>query len=417
MDGVLVLGIRYTTVSDLIDSHSATWKPEILFDIFDETQARKICSIPLSKAGLSDVVNWRPDGSGVYSVKSGYRLLCNGISSSPSITPPSLDSLLSRFYNEMWAVKIPSKIRITMWRIFNNFLPTYANLQSRRLNVVNACPFCLISSETVEHIMRDCCFVRELLVRQYVHFPFPSAEIEWKEWLALTFCNFIDQQKSIMMVTFWAVWYSRNKLVHEGISPSVSQSLSFIKAFIRESGSPNPLTNIGAGACRSRWSAPELNVVKCNFDSAFDVQHNESTSGIICRNSDGLIMASGTVPHWYVVDAFMAEAFACLQAVIFANELGFRRVVFEWDSLTVIRRVSASTPDNSVISTVIHDIREAVKELESVAFNFVHREVNSAAHALAREGRGHMHPRYWIEEAPLGATSAAAVDRKKLNAN
>ncbi|KAL4377922.1 hypothetical protein GQ457_02G012820 [Hibiscus cannabinus] len=103
-------------------------------------------------------------------------------------------------------------------------------------------------------------------------------------------------------------------------------------------------------------------------------------------------MAFKTVPHWNVVYAFMVEALACLQAVIFPNELSFRRMVFEGDSLTVIMRVSASISDNFVISPVIHDIREVAKELESVVFNFIHREGNNDAHTLAREGKGHHLP-------------------------
>ncbi|KAK8693769.1 hypothetical protein V6N13_071338 [Hibiscus sabdariffa] len=112
----------------------------------------------------------------------------------------------------------------------------------------------------------------------------------------------------------------------------------------------------------------------------------------------------------------MAEELACLQAMIFAIELDFRRVVFEGDSLAVIRRVSASSYDYSVISPIVNDIREAVKGLKSVVFNFVHREGNNAAHALAREGRGFRLPRFWIEEAPCGVTSATALDWEKLNA-
>ncbi|KAK8693770.1 hypothetical protein V6N13_071339 [Hibiscus sabdariffa] len=175
------INIVYTTVSDLIDPYSATWKVDTLFDIFDEVQARKICSIPLSKAGHSDVVNWRPDGSGIYFVKSGYRLLCNDMNSSSGIAHPSHVSLLSRFYNEMWVVRVPSMIPIIMWRIINNFVPTYANLQSQRLSMINVFPFCLISSETVEHIMKDCWFVQDLFHRQYVHLPFSLAAKEWND--------------------------------------------------------------------------------------------------------------------------------------------------------------------------------------------------------------------------------------------
>ncbi|KAK9035619.1 hypothetical protein V6N11_077653 [Hibiscus sabdariffa] len=274
MDGVLVLDT------------SATWKVDTLFDIFDEVQARKICSIPLSKAGHSDVVNWRPDGSGIYFVKSGYRLLCNDMNSSSGIAHPSHVSLLSRFYNEMWVVRVPSMIPIIMWRIINNFVPTYANLQSQRI-----------------------CFIDNMFI-----------------------------------------------------------SLSHLQ---RRNGMIRPTV-----LC-SRWSAPALNIVKY---------------------------------------AFMAEELACLQAMIFAIELDFRRVVFEGDSLAVIRRVSASSYDYSVISPIVNDIREAVKGLKSVVFNFVHREGNNAAHALAREGRGFRLPRFWIEEAPCGVTSATALDWEKLNA-
>ncbi|KAK9007173.1 hypothetical protein V6N11_051005 [Hibiscus sabdariffa] len=165
------------------------------------------------------------------------------------------------------------------------------------------------------------------------------------------------------------------------------------------------------------WSAPVLNVVKCNFNSAFDVQCNGSTSGTLCQNTDGIIMEARVVPDWNVADAFMAEALACLQAVIFANELGFRRVVFEGDSLAVIRRVSASFSDYSVISPIVNDIREALKGLESVSFSFFHREGNKSSHSLARDGRGFSLPRFWIEEAALGATSVATLDWEKLNAD
>ncbi|KAK8611942.1 hypothetical protein V6N13_131976 [Hibiscus sabdariffa] len=156
----------------------------------------------------------------------------------------------------------------------------------------------------------------------------------------MAFCNFNEQQKIVMMVTFWVVWYSRNKLVHERILPSVPDSLSFIQAFIRECGSPISLVAVEPTLPCSKWSAPALNIVKNNFDAAFDVQ------------------------------------------LIFAIELGFRNVVFEDDSLAVIKRVTM---------------------------------LLMLSLALAREGRGFRLPRLWIEEAPPGATSTAALDWEKLN--
>ncbi|KAK8977317.1 hypothetical protein V6N11_030636 [Hibiscus sabdariffa] len=68
---------------------------------------------------------------------------------------PSFSLQLSKFYFELWAITLPAKVKITMWRIVNNFMPTFDNLRGRRLIVVNRCPICKSSVETIEHAMRD----------------------------------------------------------------------------------------------------------------------------------------------------------------------------------------------------------------------------------------------------------------------
>ncbi|KAK8697515.1 hypothetical protein V6N13_113660 [Hibiscus sabdariffa] len=44
--------------------------------LFDTVHVRKICAIPLAKSELSDELVWRYDGSGKYTVKSGYPFEC-----------------------------------------------------------------------------------------------------------------------------------------------------------------------------------------------------------------------------------------------------------------------------------------------------------------------------------------------------
>ncbi|KAL4379005.1 hypothetical protein GQ457_02G014010 [Hibiscus cannabinus] len=351
------IDISYTYVSDLIDSANATWKVDVLEALFDEARVSRICSIPLSKAGLSDEIVWRPDGSGVYTVKSGYRLIWGDLSSSTGTNSSSHNMFMSRFYNEMWAVNLPSKIKINMWQITNNFLPTFENLQIRRLDVSNICLLCRASCESIEHLMRDCSFIKTLFDMQGVQLLSVSPDSVWND-----------------------------SLVHKQVSP-----------------------------CRIGWSGPVEDVIKCNFDSAYDALSRESMSGFICRDNVRLIMASGVTFHRHVAYTFVALALACLQATIFAKDLGFAKVVIEGDSLTVIKKVCSSTPDGSLIGPIIHDIREASKGFESVIFGFVHRDANITAHTLAREGRGQRSSMFWIEEAPPGTTAAAARDWERLN--
>ncbi|KAK8655433.1 hypothetical protein V6N13_108008 [Hibiscus sabdariffa] len=118
---------------------------------------------------------------------------------------------------------------------------------------------------------------------------------------------------------------------------------------------------------------------------AYNAITKASTSGVICRNNSGFIMASCVYPHLHVADAFVAEALSCLQAMF------------------------------CMISSIVHDIIEAAREFESVTYCFVRCEANNAAHILAREGRSLFSPRYWIEEALLGATTAAELDNEGLN--
>ncbi|KAK8521202.1 hypothetical protein V6N12_005113 [Hibiscus sabdariffa] len=54
-----------------------------------------------------------------------------------------------------------------------------------------------------------------------------------------------------------------------------------------------------------------------------------------------------------VRDAFMAEALSYLQAIMFAREFGFTRVMFEGDSRTIIQKCPVDSNDFSLISLVI----------------------------------------------------------------
>ncbi|KAK8675474.1 hypothetical protein V6N13_033540 [Hibiscus sabdariffa] len=375
----------------------------------------KPSSIPLSRSTLNDELVWRPVGSGTYSVKSGYRLLRDERLLPPGVHSNDQSTDLTKFYTELWDISLPAKVKITMWRIAHNFLPTFANLQIRRLNVNNVCSLCQSTSETIDHLMRDCWFSRQLLGYQGVHLPIGSISISWKDWLASFFVNLHEKHKKVYMISLWSIWFTRNKVVHEGCEVSVRESMSFVEAFLQENevvqvASCPPIT-----VAHGQWQAPIGDIVKLNFDAAYNAHAKESTSGVICRNDNGFIMTSCVYPHMYVADAFVAEALSCLQAVIFAKELGFRRVVIEGDSQTVIKKkVCSSNADGSLISPIVQDIKEASKDFESVAYSFVRREANNAAHTLAREGRSLCSPTYWIEEAPPGATSAARLDKEGL---
>ncbi|KAL4273256.1 hypothetical protein GQ457_13G013200 [Hibiscus cannabinus] len=200
---------QYTLVSDLIEGVDRCWKYDVLAALFDEEQVALISSIPLSNDSLPDEIIWRYDGSGNYLVKSGYRLL-------RAEQARFASAALSSFFTEMWAVNVPVKVKVTMWRIANNFLPTFHNLKIRRLPVNNICPLCQSHGETMEHLTRDCEFLKSVTSR--LALPAVSAPT--------------------------SVRYSRNKLVHDGVRTSTDESTTFVEAFIQEQDAPKANPNV-----------------------------------------------------------------------------------------------------------------------------------------------------------------------------
>ncbi|GMJ11924.1 hypothetical protein like AT3G09510 [Hibiscus trionum] len=213
------------------------------------------------------------------------------------------------------------------------------------------------------------------------------------------------------MISYWAIWYMRNRIVHENATASIPEACAFVAAKLREFEAYEPDQIQPCEPSIVKWEAPAEGVVKVNFDTAYDQNSKISFSAVVCRDYEGFILAVGIIQHQYVADASTAEAWACLQAVRLASEVGFTNIIVEGDSLTVWKKVRSQSLDTSIISPIIYDIREAVKTIASISFGFVKREGNVVAHLLAREGRQIQCPQFWIEEAPQAVMQAA--DKEK----
>ena len=78
-------------VSDLLLDAGRGWDSELVHSIFENNDSRAICSIPLSKSQTSDSLIWHYSNSGLYTVKSCYRMLTG-----------SLHETKSRLYVSSW---------------------------------------------------------------------------------------------------------------------------------------------------------------------------------------------------------------------------------------------------------------------------------------------------------------------------
>ncbi|KAA3460646.1 reverse transcriptase [Gossypium australe] len=112
---------------------------------------------------------------------------------------------------------------------------------------------------------------------------------------------------------------------------------------------------------------------------------NSAIAAVVARNDKGLVMGACAYQYKDVADAFVAEARACERALLFAIDMGFKKIILEEDSLIVTKKLRFAKNDRSVISSITWNICMMANFIE-VSYNFSPRRGNWVAHTLAVEG-------------------------------
>lgn len=147
------ISIQNLFVNHLIDNNNRTWKRELIESTFFEDVAGKILQIPLVQEACPDILAWRNEPSREFSVRSSYKLLQTTTGGSNAY---AIHQETSLFYKALWQLNIPPKIKITIWRTLWNYLPTFANLNYRKVSTNIACPRYNSSTEIVLHVFLLC---------------------------------------------------------------------------------------------------------------------------------------------------------------------------------------------------------------------------------------------------------------------
>ncbi|KAL5574543.1 hypothetical protein UlMin_016242 [Ulmus minor] len=163
-----VLG-NFEKVSSLITS-SGAWDSNLIRSSFHPDEAEAILSLPLPRRKVQDSSLWHYDKSGHYTVRSGYWLASNskGI---PSSSTPSHTSWWQRF----WRLRIPSKIRVFLWKAFHNWISSLVNLAKHGVPTQARCLICNETDDTTLHALWGCKILGPLKVfcDSFISFKLP----------------------------------------------------------------------------------------------------------------------------------------------------------------------------------------------------------------------------------------------------
>jgi hypothetical protein len=133
-------------VSDLIDVHNAAWDEEKLNQFFLPMDKELIKNIPLTTRRQADFWAWHYERSGVFSVRSAYMMLVDTRERRTDWLDEregsSSKKREEKEWSAIWKVKVPSKIRVFLWRLARKSLPTTDVLHHQNMAQQSTCAIC-----------------------------------------------------------------------------------------------------------------------------------------------------------------------------------------------------------------------------------------------------------------------------------
>ncbi|KAL5738018.1 hypothetical protein ACOSP7_030779 [Xanthoceras sorbifolium] len=370
-------------VASLISPSSHSWDLTKLDQVFVAADRDSILEIPLSLADCNDSLIWHFDKNGEYSVKSGYR-----VAAQEKLSLKGSSSCLdSKWWLALWNLNIPPKIKIFIWRVCLNAIPSLCNLCSRKIVVDPCCSRCGDAPESSAHALFWCSSVRPIW-ESTVFWDILNLQchISCFDMLLWVFARAKRAELEEFCMILWGVWSERNAICHSK-SPRVSVdlvswSLSLLSEFQgtqKVFGSP---LQPPRQPCSSPWSPPPAGSLKLNSDAAVKPGCSMMGSGAVVRDSQGKVVAASAKPLLGFFPTELGELLALREGLLLAKEFN---LIVEWvelDAVNVVARVSNSLLC-SVVDHIISDVKALFRDVGVSNCHAIPRTGNGMAHSLA----------------------------------
>jgi hypothetical protein len=179
-----------TQVAFFIEAATSTWKEEELRRFFLPMDVESILQIPLSHRRFSDCWAWHYDRKGIFSVRSAYKMLVHTREKREAWLDGSATSSnvkeVENQWTKLWHTQVPSKVKIFLWRLAKQSLPTNDVRHHRRMADSDQCRLCG-AADSWRHALLDCTMARcvwALVDEEITEHMCRSEEGNARQWLA-----------------------------------------------------------------------------------------------------------------------------------------------------------------------------------------------------------------------------------------
>jgi hypothetical protein len=215
---------------------------------------------------------------GRYTVRSGYYLQWKhqfGPRANQLALPGT--SANNPVWKILWQLKLPSKIKIFIWRSLHGIVPLKSILANRHVGTSGACPVCYQGAEDIRHLLFICPAAQEIwqamelqdLIQEAVSTDRAGSAI--LEHILRREDNEIHgfqsvSLKEVVMTTCWYLWWMRRRRTHSETVPPIHKCKFSILAIVANSARVNGKQ---INTSTPRWTRPDARCTKLNVDASF----------------------------------------------------------------------------------------------------------------------------------------------------
>lgn len=185
----------------------------------ENLEATEIYSIlqAYTTSTLEDKLTWK-DTNFAYSFANLYAILNNG-------------NNISFRWAFIWTLRVPPKIKLFIWKLINNVLPTGLFLASRIPNFRHAtyCRHCNEQEEDITHIFHDCIHAKHcwsFVDKWWMKLDICTISNDWlyQIFRVADSTSYKDHWQSTISATLWTLWLHRNESIFKNSSYTDKQT-------------------------------------------------------------------------------------------------------------------------------------------------------------------------------------------------
>ena len=347
--------------------------------MFKEEDADRILTTPLSKVTVSNKLIWEGSVSGQFSVRSAYYKAREILGKDR----PQIENR-SMIWKSIWMAKVVPKVRIFMWRLIHNIVPTVQNLRRKGLQLVNRC--CVgQEGESTFHVLFECklsCIIWGRVYPWVIEF-LQRADVG-DFWQGLFQQLHRDNSLELFCIICWLIWMNRTRSYHDSICYSPGKIIRSAKDLNDEYIQTTKNDRVHDRQGNIVWTPPPEGVLKLNTDAAFCEQSKMAKLGVVCRDSTGVVHFNAHGSRKEIQTPLQAELLALLFGLEIAIDKGYKNILLETDSLIAVTEIEKGFLSLCEWGNIIFDICYFIEKCDRCRVGHVKREANSLAHNLAK---------------------------------